>query len=130
MPILAQTRRAFSLLEMMLVLLIITTLVGIVVVNMTSRSQRANIQTTTISMKQIENALKEYHFNNGGFPTTNEGLAVLVPDYLERLPRDAWKEDFEYISPTGDPARPYMIISMGPDREPGTEDDIINWDIE
>ncbi len=120
-----RTRRAFSLLEMMLVLVIIGTLTTIVVVNLVGRQDRANRSTTLMSMRQIEDALKDYSFQNAAFPTSVEGLGILVPDYLVRVPQDAWKNEFVYVSPTDDPNIPYDIICVGKDKEFGTADDIV-----
>lgn len=126
----AARRRAFSLLEMMLVLLIMGTLVGIVAVNFAARNRKAQIDTTRIKIREIANALGQYEFEKAALPTTSEGLGVLVPNYLKTLHTDAWKQPFLYYCPTTDPNRPFQIISAGPDRQPGTEDDITSWDVE
>ena len=128
-PTRTPARTGFSLLEMMLVLLIMSTLVTIVVVNVVGRGEKARRQTTGISMKQIEAGVKEYHVDNGYYPVTAEGgLALLEPDYLERIPRDGWGRPFQYYSPTLDENIPYEIISAGPDGSFETQqDNIYNW---
>ncbi len=118
--------RGFSLLEMMLVLLIMSTLVTIVVVNINGAARRAKISMLKTTMGQLENQLKEYEFTKGAFPTSEEGLIILVEEgYLERVPKDPWERDFQYYSPAL--AHPYEIISLGPDPD-SDEDDMINWE--
>ncbi len=121
-------RRGFSLLEMMLVLLIMSTLVGIVAINLRGQGERANQRTTYITMRQVEDALDQYYMDNKTYPSVEEGLPALVPAYLKEVPTDGWKNEFEYYYPTGDPDRPFDIISIGPDKMSGTADDISVWD--
>ncbi len=64
-------------------------------------------------MKNIEGALEQFKRKHGFYPTTEQGLQALVekptsgrvPDnypkagYLKKLPKDAWGNEFTYISP-------------------------------
>lgn len=136
-PAAADTRRrasralaAFSLLEMMLVLLIMGALVSIVAINFVGQSQTAKVQTTTITMQSLESSLKSYNIATGSFPTTAQGLQALVPGYMEKIKPDAWKVPFQYFSPTADPNVPFEIISAGPDKQWGTTDDISSRTLE
>jgi general secretion pathway protein G len=115
---------------MMLVLLIMGALVSIVAINFVGQNKTAKIQTTTITMQQIESSLKSYNIATGAFPTTAEGLNVLVPNYMEKIKPDAWKVPFQYFSPTTDPNAPFEIISAGPDKQFGTADDISSRTLE
>ncbi|TVQ61541.1 MAG: type II secretion system protein GspG [Phycisphaerales bacterium] len=128
MPI-RRRRHAFTLLEVMLVLLIIGLLATVAAVNLVGASDRAREQQTKTSIKMIESALKQYYFTHGRYPTSEEGLMTLVPDYLESQPLDAWKRPFVYFSP-GTGGRDFEIISLGRDGNADTEDDIVSWELE
>ncbi len=124
-------QRGFSLLEMMLVLLIMGALVSIVVVNLVGQDERAKIKITTIRMEQIENALDQYKFEKGSYPTAEEGLNILVSGkYLTEIPLDGWNNPFLYYVPSTNPQVPFDLISLGADATPGTEDDLFNWSLE
>jgi general secretion pathway protein G len=47
--------------------------------------------------------------------------------YIKRLPQDPWGNDYVLLNP-GEQGR-FDVFSAGPDREPGTEDDIGNWNL-
>ena len=124
-------QRGFSLLEMMLVLLIMGALVSIVVVNLVGQDERAKTKITTIRMEQIENALDQYKFEKGSYPTAEESLVVLVTGkYLTEIPLDGWNNEFLYYIPSANPEVPFDLISLGPDATPNTEDDIFNWTLQ
>lgn len=121
--------RGFSLLELLLVLSILGVLAAVTAVNLLGAGERANIRATRTGLDTLKGALTEYKFSNGVFPSTEEGLGALVPDYVERRTiEDPWQTPYLYISPTGDPDRPFDLRSAGPDKEHGTPDDISVWD--
>ncbi len=133
------SRRGFTFLEIMFVVVIIGILVGIAVPSLTGRAKKARITATKATMKGIETALQDYEMNVGGFPTTEQGLGALVkcpsdvtPDdwgdsaYLKEIPKDAWNQLFIYKNP-GEHNAEYDLYSKGPDRQEDTEDDIKNW---
>lgn len=130
MTIARSQRSAFTLLEMLLVLLIIGLLSTAVAYNFLSRGEQARIDTTKAKLQVLRTAMTDYNFSNGRYPTTQDTLRVLMPRYIEheRALRDAWDTPFSYYSPTTDPNRPFDIVSAGPDRQEGTDDDISIWD--
>jgi general secretion pathway protein G len=136
----------FTLIEMMAVVLIIGLLAGIVGVAVFSSVDSARVSTTQAQMKNLESALAFYQMDNGSFPTTDQGLQALVqkptsapvPEswrqggYLQTqtLPKDAWKHDFQYLSPGQHNPDSYDLWSLGSDGQPGgtgTKADIGNW---
>lgn len=120
---------AFSLLELLLVLSIIGILAAATAVSLLATGERANVKAAGVGMDTLKGALTDYRFSVGDFPTTQQGLQTLVPNYVEqRALSDPWKNPYLYISPTGNPERPFDIRSAGPDKEHGTADDISVWD--
>jgi len=77
-------------------------------------------------IRVIVEALTRFHADTGRWPTTQEGLEVLVIDeknivgwngpYINRakVPIDRWGRPFLYRSPAAAKARPYELYSMGP----------------
>ena len=125
-----RNRRGFTLLEMMLVMLLIGGLTAIVVaINFIGKAEQARIKLTVTKMRTLQSELQSYNFDHGIFPTTGDGLGVLVnaAGVQESMLRDEWGHPFAYYAPTNDPARPYDLISDGPDGLPDTEDDIDIW---
>jgi len=130
-------RKAFTLLEILIVLLIIGLIAALVAPKILQRGEEAKIQTTKVQEKQIAQALKLYKLDTGMYPTTEQGLKALVEKpieepipknykgpYLDEVPKDAWGNNFTYISP-GLKGEAFVIISAGPDQVLNTKDDII-----
>jgi general secretion pathway protein G len=141
-----ERRAGFTLIEMMAVVLIIGLLAGIVGVAVFSSVNSAKVSTTQAQIKNLESALAFYQMDNGDFPTTDQGLQALVqkptsaptPEswrqggYLQTktVPKDAWKHDFQYLSPGQHNPDSYDLWSLGSDGQPGgtgTKADIGNW---
>ncbi len=59
----------------------------------------------------------------GHFPSTDEGLNVLVPRLMEELPRDSWGSPYVYRCPGRKNPKSYDLFSAGPDRVADTADD-------
>lgn len=131
-------RAAFTLMEVLLVLAIMGVIMSLVVPKLLGRQQHANVDATRLSIRGVEQALKMYALDHGGrFPSTAEGLAVLIskPDqrdpkwrgpYLEEPPRDAWGTPLKYSYPGQHHQDSFDISSAGPDGVSGNDDDIIN----
>lgn len=72
------------------------------------------------SFVETSDALDRYLADHGRVPSTAEGLAALVPDYLPELPRDPWRNaPYTYeAAPDGQSAE---VFSYGADGKPGGE---------
>jgi general secretion pathway protein G len=128
------TRRGFSFLEIMMVVMIIGILVAVVGPKIMGKTNWARIQTTKQQLGNLRTALSEYEMTNGSLPTTDQGLDALVhrpsdvaeeqwEQKMEDFPRDSWGEPFIYRCP-GEGDREYDLFSKGKDRKENTEDDI------
>ncbi len=131
-------KKGFTFLEIMFVVVIIGILVSIIGPQFTGKSRKAKVTATKATMKAVETALQQFEMNVGRFPTTEEGLMALVKcpgdveqddwdsPYLKEIPKDAFGKEFNYKSP-GENNADYDLFSLGPDRNEGTDDDIVNW---
>ena len=124
----------FTLMEMILVLLIITSLMGMVIFKM-SNVDDANITSVKGSLSALETTLLRYKMANGSLPTEGEGLEKLTTAGPKlRKPflkpggiNDPWGRVFQYRNPAKKSGDDFDIFSMGPDGQPDNEDDIGNW---
>ena len=135
-------RRAFSLIEIMIVLAIIVMISGLVGFALLSRRDEATAQRAQIDIETLKNGLLDFNRRYGRYPTEDEGLSVLwnsstVDPEIEdqrsatindNMANDPWGNPWEY-NPEGIRREgTYDLSSNGQDGEPETEDDIHAWD--
>jgi general secretion pathway protein G len=131
-------RRAFTLIEMLLVLVIIATLAAVIVPKFTRRSEQARITAGRADVANLEVALDAFEIDAGRYPTADEGLGALLTQpsdvrewhgpYIKRgLPKDPWGNPYVYRSPGDHNTDSYDLYSFGPDGKEGGGDDIDNW---
>ena len=110
-----RTHSAFTLIEILVVVLIISILAGIVGVGVLRHQGEAKVTAATIQIKNFKSALQLYRMEQNQVPTQQQGLNALcvkptlapVPDkypedgYLDsrKLPKDPWNRDYLYLAP-------------------------------
>lgn len=134
-------RTAFTLMEVLLVLGIMGIIMAMVVPRVLGRQKHASIDATRVSVEGLTQALRLYSLDHRGrYPNSSENLTVLITNpgsrdarwrgpYLDRMPQDAWGNDFLFVSPGVKNPETFDISSSGPDGIHGTADDINNWDL-
>ena len=70
--------RAFSLIELLLVLVILAILAGVVLPKFTGRSEEARVTAAKTEIFTLAGALDMFEIDHGRYPTTQEGLLALV----------------------------------------------------
>ena len=132
--------KAFTLLEIMLVVMIIALLAASAIYLMGGNLGYAQEVRVRNDIQSISTQLKLYQAMNGFLPTSEQGLHALVtrPDsepkptqwrqLMERLPVDPWQSEYVYVAPGTHNPNGFDISSKGPDRKPDTADDIGNWE--
>ncbi len=131
---------AFTLLEIMLVVLIIGLLIGMALRFMGGKLDEARRVKVSGDLQQIKTNLLMYQAANGFYPSTEQGLKALVtkPDTEpkprnwrqldDQVPRDPWDKEYFYVYPGKHNPKEYDIFSAGPDRNPDSEEDNLgNW---
>lgn len=134
--------RGFTLIEILVVIVILGILAALIVPRIMDRPDQARVVAAKSDIAAIMNSLKLYRLDNGVYPASEQGLMALVqrPDrgdvprnwkpggYLERLPKDPWGSDYQYLNPGvhGE----IDVFSFGADQKPGGEGyaaDIGSW---
>jgi general secretion pathway protein G len=108
--------RGMTLIEIMVVLVILGLIASAVVIAVFPQLQKARVDRTNLDIGNIDSGLKLYNARKGKFPDTATGLKALVDmEILDKMPKDAWGNDYVYTLENGRP----VIISYGADGVPG-----------
>lgn len=124
--------KAFSLLEIMVVVLIIGLLSAVIVPNLVGKSTEAKVKLTCVNMQNVSELLDMFKMDNGVYPETEEGLEALKSNpnpekytnyassgYVGKKKLvDSWKQKLIYINDDGD----IDLLSFGGDKQEGGED--------
>jgi len=134
--------RGFSLFEMVIVMGIIGLILGGAIYSMGKIKGSAAIGTADQDMKSFESNLEQYKNIGGTYPSTSQGLEAFFKKptdaprprrWIQTIDKeealfDPWDTKYKYAYPgSKDPSRP-EIISAGPDKQFGSEDDMSNQD--
>lgn len=130
--------RAFTLIELIVVVLIIGLLAALVAPKFFGKVEESRIKATQAQIELFGAALDQFRLDVGRYPTTSEGLSALRADagienwrgpYIKKeIPKDPWGREFAYTSP-GEHDE-YDIVSLGADNMAGGEADardIVSW---
>ena len=120
----------FSLLEIIIVLGIVGTLVGIILSRVSGGSDKAKASQAELAAKNIQQSLLQYQMDVGQYPSTAQGLSALVENpgisgwqgpYIDKDSlNDPWKHPFIYsLGADG-----IELISNGKSGVPNAEDSL------
>ena len=119
-------RLAFSLVELMVVIVIIGLLAGTATISVRSYLVRSKQNIAKTEISKICQALETFYAEFDHYPTTDEGLVVLsepsdtfVEGLLSSLPNDPWGNPYEYLNPGRETA--YEVVCYGADGREGGE---------
>ena len=73
-----KTRKGFTLIEIMAVIVIIGLLAAVGAMNFLGQTDRAKVTTTKANLKMLHNAVAQFKMDTGRYPTQEEGLSVLI----------------------------------------------------
>lgn len=129
--------RAFTLIELLVVIIILAILAAVVIPKVIGRTEDARISKTTADIKSLDSALEMYKLDTGSYPSSDQGLNALINNMAQApkwngpyikggLPHDGWGHEYIYRFP-GEHGE-FDIMSAGADGQPGTADDMGNWE--
>jgi len=140
----AARRPAFTLIEVLVVVVIIAVLASLVAPNIFRHVDTAKSVAAQAQISTLGSALDAYRLDNGRYPTTEQGLAALWqtptseprpsnwrgPYLRQPPPVDPWGAPYVYRNPGDHTPNGFDLSSMGADGQPnGTGDaaDITSW---
>lgn len=127
--------RAFTLLEIMLVVTIIAVLMGAAIYRLAGNVEVSKKVVVQTDIQALNTQLKLYETLNGFFPTTDQGLQALSvqpttepkptrwTQLMSEPPKDPYGKPYIYVSPGRKNPSGYDLYSSGSDRVPDTADD-------
>jgi general secretion pathway protein G len=130
----------FTLVEMLVVITIIGLIMALVGPRVLNYLAESKVKTARIQIQSFGSALDLFYLDAGRYPTSAEGLAVLVQPsggiaawngpYLKggNVPNDPWGKPYVYRSPGEHGV--YDLVSYGADGQEGgtgTAGDITSW---
>jgi general secretion pathway protein G len=117
----------------LLILVLLGSIAGVVVTQTSKSLARSRRTETRILISDIEKSLEQYKKDCNRYPTSEQGLAVLLNSpqtqplcptwgphpYLKKMPLDAWHNNLSYALAQDGGA--FVLTSFGADGKPGGE---------
>jgi len=137
-----KTSDAFTLIEIMVVVVILGILAATIIPQFIGTTKDAKVSAAKSQVAELESALERFYVQMDRYPTAEEGLKVLVEPpagddakkwrgpYIKLLRNDPWGNPYQYSIPgTHNPAS-FDVWSRGEDGADGGEGyaaDLGNW---
>lgn len=119
------SRRAFTLVELIVVIAIIGILATLVIVRYAGKTDQAKVAVAKSQLSQLKNAIIEFEAHCGRYPDSPEELIQRPSDcpnwqeggYLEgtKVPKDPWQSEYRFRFEDGR----FEVISLGSDGKEG-----------
>jgi general secretion pathway protein G len=134
--------RAFTLIEIMVVVVILGILAATIIPQFIGTTKDAKISAAKSQVAELESALERFYVHMDRYPTAEEGLKVLVDPpanddgkkwrgpYIKQLRDDPWGNPYQYLNPGTHHSGSFDVWSRGADGADGGEGenaDIGNW---
>jgi general secretion pathway protein G len=131
----------FTLIEIMVVVVILGILAATIIPQFIGTTHDARVSAAKAHIAELESALERFNVHMDRYPTTEEGLKILVEapagddkkwrgPYIKQLRPDPWGNLYQYVYPGVHHTTSFDIWSRGADGADGGEGDnadIGNW---
>ncbi|HEY3330199.1 MAG TPA: type II secretion system major pseudopilin GspG [Capsulimonadaceae bacterium] len=128
-----RSRRAFTLIEMLVVILILSILAALIIPRLVGRTSDAKIGKAKADIATLSSSLQQYRLDNDKYPTTEQGMTSLQvapsdaprwkgPYLTKDVSADPWGNPYLYQCP-GPQGQDFLITSYGSDGAPGGDGD-------
>jgi general secretion pathway protein G len=125
---------AFTLIEIMVVVVILGILAAAIIPQFIGTTEDAKISTAKANIVELENALERFNLNLDRYPTSEEGLKALTEapagdegkwrgPYIKLLRPDPWGNPYQYRIPGTHHETTFDLWSTGG----GSGKEIGNW---
>ena len=119
-------QRGMTLIEIMVVVVIIGLIGTAVAVNVVGRLAEARVSTAKSDLVKIADALDQYKMMRNAYPTTEEGLDILIREKFLKANKDGkikdpWNRDYIYLYPGQAHGDSFDVKSYGADGQAGGE---------
>src|SRR6185369_17001664 len=126
------TSRAFTLIEIMVVVIILGVLAATIIPKFMTTTHDAKVSAAKAHVAELESALERFYVHMDRYPTTDEGLKVLVEPptgdekkwrgpYVKQLRNDPWGNPYQYRNPGLRHTAGFDLWSRGEDNADGGE---------
>ncbi|MHC4598557.1 MAG: type II secretion system major pseudopilin GspG [Planctomycetota bacterium] len=128
-----KSKKAFTLIEVMVVVVILGILATVVTIKVTQYLAKAKVNTARIQMRELMKGLELFKQENDKYPENLEELIEATEEnpeaFIDVIPLDPWGNGYEYMSDT---EHGYDLICYGADGQEGGEGndaDINSWEL-
>src|SRR5262249_19047250 len=136
-----RTSRAFTLIEIMVVVVILGVLAATIIPQFIGTTHEAKVSAAKGHVAELESALERFYVHMDRYPTSDEGLKVLTEPpsgedkkwrgpYIKQLRNDPWGNPYQYRCPGLHHTASFDLWSRGADNADGGDGqgaDITNW---
>ena len=137
-----RSQSAFTLIEIMVVVIILGVLAATILPKFMGTTHEAKVSAAKAHVAELESALERLYVNMDRYPTSEEGLKLLVEPptgndknwrgpYIKQLRNDPWGNPYQYRAPGVHHSSGFDLWSRGADGVDGGDGngaDIGNWE--
>lgn len=138
-----QTRRGFTLIEIMVVVIVLGILAAVIIPNFAGRTDEARLSKAKSDISDLCSMIEAFHLDMRRYPTEDEGLQVMRtppsgsdanlwkgPYATRDIPKDPWGNAYRYFAPCPNGIDGFGVETMGRDGQTGgsgLDADINSW---